>query len=321
VLAGDFDEFGVEVGVEDLFFVVAGESDDAAEGVGDEAAAPELDARLRSVVAGAAEFDGGGVAVGGDGFEFDVAVLVAYAVDCADEDSVGDGVGALGGLPGFILGGAELFFFGGVPADGGGEEEDLGAFEGGEAGAFGIPLVPADEGADGAGGGAGGFEAEVAGGEVELFVVERVVGDVHLAVEVGDGAIFFDGDGGVVVQARRSPFEKAGYEDDAGLAADAGEDIGGGAWDGLGEIEEGVFFALAEVLGTEELREADEGGSLAGGFVDALGGLVEVDAGVRIAGHLNEGDTLGRCFSHGSPFYLIGWWADDGHQGWNVAAT
>ena len=73
----------------------------------------------------------------------------------ADEDSVGDGVGALGGLPGFVLGGAELLFFGGVPADGGGEEEDLGSAEGGEAGAFGVPLVPADEGADGAGGGAG----------------------------------------------------------------------------------------------------------------------------------------------------------------------
>ena len=102
------------------------------------------------VVAGAVEFYGGGVAVGGGDFEFDVAVLVAYAVDGADEDSVGDGVGALGGLPGVVLGGAELFFFGGVPADGGGEEEDLGSAEGGEAGAFGVPLVPADESADGA---------------------------------------------------------------------------------------------------------------------------------------------------------------------------
>ena len=191
MLAGDFDEFGVEVGDEDLFFVVAGLGEDAAEGVGDEAAAPELDAGVRGVVAGAVEFDGGGVAVGGGDFEFDVAVLVAYAVDGADEDSVGDGVGALGGLPGVVLGGAELFFFGGVPADGGGEEEDLGAAEGGEAGAFGIPLVPADQGADGALRGLRGFEAEVAGGEVELLVVEGVVGDVHLAVDVGDACRLF----------------------------------------------------------------------------------------------------------------------------------
>ncbi len=196
---------------------MAGQGDDAAEGVGYEAAAPELDAGAGGVVAGAAEFDRGGVAVGGGGFEFDVAVLVAYAVDGADEDSVGDGVGALGGLPGFVLGCAKLFLLGGVPADGGGEEEDFGALERGEAGAFGVPLVPADEGADGAGGGAGGFEAEVAGGEVELLVVERVVGDVHLAVEVGDAAVLFDGDGGVVVEAGGAALEEAGDEDDAGL--------------------------------------------------------------------------------------------------------
>jgi len=77
-------------------------------------------------------------------------VLVAYAVDGAGEDPVGDGVGALGCLPGFVLGGAELFFFGGVPAYGGGEEEDFCSAECGEASAFGVPLVPADEGADGA---------------------------------------------------------------------------------------------------------------------------------------------------------------------------
>ena len=77
---------------------MAGLGEDAAEGVGDEASAPELDARGGGVIAGAAEFYGGWVAVGGGDFEFDVAVLVAYSVDGADEDSVGDGVGALGGL-------------------------------------------------------------------------------------------------------------------------------------------------------------------------------------------------------------------------------
>ncbi len=71
-----------------------------------------------------------------------------------------------------------------------------------------------------------------------------------------------------------------------------------------------MVFALAEVLGAEELGEADEGGPLASGFVDALGGFVEVDAGVRIAGHLDEGDAFCRCISHGSPSYLIGRWTD-----------
>jgi hypothetical protein len=52
VLAGYFDEFGIEVGDEDLFFVVAGFGEDAAEGVGDEAASPELEAGCGRVVAG-----------------------------------------------------------------------------------------------------------------------------------------------------------------------------------------------------------------------------------------------------------------------------
>src|SRR5215469_18706646 len=103
------------------------------------------------MVAGAAEFDVGGVAVRDRGAEFDVAVLVAYAVDRADEDSVGDGMGALSGLPGVVLGCSEFLFFRWVPADGGGKEEDLGAFERGEACAFGVPLVPPHERSDGTG--------------------------------------------------------------------------------------------------------------------------------------------------------------------------
>ena len=168
---------GVEVGVEDLFLVVGGLGEDAAEGVGDEAAAPELEAAAACGRRGLASLTP---------LWIDVAVLVADAVDGADEDAVGDGVGALDGLPGVVLALAELGLFAGVPADGGGEEEGFGALERGDAGAFGVPLVPADERADGAGGGVLGQEAEVAGGEVELLVVERVVGDVHLAVDGGD---------------------------------------------------------------------------------------------------------------------------------------
>ena len=158
----------------------------------------------------------------------------------------------------------------------------------------------------GPGGGLRGFEAEVAGGEVELLVVERVVGDVHLAVGVGDAAVFFDGDGGVVIEAGGAAFEEAGDEDDAGFAADAGEGVGGGAGNGFGEAEEGVVFALAEVLGAEELGEADELGALAGGFVDALGGLVQIELGVGGAGHLDEGDAFGvRAFVVGGHGCLL----------------
>lgn len=44
VLARGFDEGGIEIGGEDLFFIVRGLGEDAAEWVGDEASAPELEA-------------------------------------------------------------------------------------------------------------------------------------------------------------------------------------------------------------------------------------------------------------------------------------
>jgi len=147
----------------------------------------------------------------------------------------------------------------------------------------------------------GRFESEVAGGEVELLVIEGVVGDVHLAIHVGDAAVLLDRDGGVVIEAGGSALEERGDEDNAGLAADAGEDVGGGAGNGFREIEEGVVFALAEVLRAEELGEADEGGSLTGSLVDALGSLVEVELGVRGAGHLDEGDAFRGVLSHDFP--------------------
>ena len=74
----------------------------------------------------------------------------------------------------------------GMPADRGRIEEDRRAAQRGEARALGIPLVPADERADPPGLRVEGLEAEVAGREVELLVEERVVGDVHLAVEARD---------------------------------------------------------------------------------------------------------------------------------------
>ena len=101
-----------------------------------------------------------------------------------------------------------------------------------------------------------------------------------------------------MIEAWGAAFEEAGYKDDAGFAAYAGEDVGGGAGDGFGEAEEVVVFALAEVLGAEELGEADDIGAKAGGFVDTLCGFVEVELGVGGAGHLDKGDALVRGFSH-----------------------
>ncbi len=71
----------------------------------------------------------------------------------------------------------------GMPADGGGIEQDLRAGKRGQARGFGIPLIPADQRRDAARSGYRSAEAEIAGREVVFFEIERVVGDVHLAIE------------------------------------------------------------------------------------------------------------------------------------------
>ena len=289
VAASVFKEFGVDLGDEDLFPVVGGLGDDPAEGVGDEGAAPEFQAGVGRVRAGALHQRA---------VVLDVAVLVADTVNGTDEDAVGDGVGALHGLPGGVLGFAELFLFRRMPADGGWVKEGFRTHEGGDAGSLGIPLVPADEGSDGPVRGALGAEPEIAGGEIKLFVIERVVGDVHLAVDAGEvvrcGAGVVEDGGSVVVETGGAALEQGSYQYDFFIFDDLAEDGGGGSGDGLGGVEESVLFALAEVLGAEELREADDIGTGAGGLADEFGCLVEVVESVYAAGHLNEGDFFVR---------------------------
>jgi len=266
VAADFFDAGAVTFDDEDFFGGVAGFGEGDAEGVGDEGVAPEFEALVRGT------------------FEAD-------AIDGGDEDAVGDGVGALDGLPGIDLLGAVLGFFGGMPADGGGVEEDIGALEGGEAGAFGVPLIPADEDADAAKGGIEVAEAEVAGGEVELFEVEGVVGDVHLAIEPGDFAIGIEDGGGVVIEAAGAFLEEAGDEDDAEFAGDGAEGGGGGAGNGFGEVEEFGGLLTAEVLGAEEFLKTDDLRAAGGGFAGLEDGFFEVFGGVGGARHLDEADA------------------------------
>ncbi len=57
---------------------------------------------------------------------------------------------------------------------------------------------------------------------------------------------------------------------------------------GLGEVEEGGVLALAEVLGQEELRQADDLGATGGGLADVLDGTLEVLLRLGRAAHLHQ---------------------------------
>jgi hypothetical protein len=88
-----------------------------------------------------------------------------------------------------------------VPADAGGIENDLRAAERGETRALGIPLVPANLDADFAVFRGEIRKAEIAGGKIKFFVVERVVGDVHFAVFAEEAAVGVENRAGIVVDA------------------------------------------------------------------------------------------------------------------------
>ena len=89
---------------------------------------------------------------------------------------------ALDGPPRIELRGAELRLLARMPADTGRIKNHLSTPERGDPRSLRIPLVPANLHADASVPGVEIWEAEIAGSEVKLFVIQRIVRDVHLAV-------------------------------------------------------------------------------------------------------------------------------------------
>ncbi len=100
-----------------------------------------------------------------------------------------------------------------MPADAGGIKNHLSALQRGEARALWIPLIPADLNADAAIGGVEIRESQIAGREIKLFVIQRIIGDVHLAVFAEKRAIGVQDGAGVVVNAGGAPFEQGNDQD------------------------------------------------------------------------------------------------------------
>ncbi len=159
-----------------------------------------------------------------------------------------------------------------------------------ESRAFGIPLVPAHQSTDPADGGVEGAVAEVARSEVILFVVQGIVGDVHLAIEPEQGAVSVENDRGVVIDAGSALLKERGDEDNAklfGQRCQTGCDRPG---NGLGEIEQGGVLALAEILGLKKLGQADDLRSPRGRLMDFVDGALKILVGIGRGRHLYESD-------------------------------
>src|SRR5260370_4016567 len=94
-----------------------------------------------------------------------------------------------------------------VPDDRGGIEKNVRALQRGQACAFRIPLVPAHQRAHASIFRIKSLEAEIAGREVELFVVKRIVGDVHLAIDALESALGIKNRLAVLLETCRTPVE------------------------------------------------------------------------------------------------------------------
>ena len=135
-------------------------------------------------------------------------------------------------------------------------------------------------------------EAQIAGREVEFFEVQRIVRDVHLAIDAGDLAIGSNHGRGVVIESRAAPFEKRRNDDDAELARQLARAY---PWTGPG-----IASASANSSAFSSRQKYCERNSSCRQTICApLGGrlanlplrFLQVLVGVQSAAHLHQADT------------------------------
>ena len=183
-------------------------------------------------------------------------------------------------------------FSDGMPADGGGIEQHLRAAQRRQARGFRIPLVPADQRRDARVARVEAAEAQVAGREVVFFEVQRVVGDVHLAVDAQQRAVGVDHQRGVVIHARRAPLEQRA--DDRRRPARA-PGARSSRWWGREWARPGRTGRASSSRQKYCERNSSCTQTIcaprAGGFADAPLGFGQILGGIERAGHLDQADA------------------------------
>ncbi|MNI36177.1 hypothetical protein D3C73_902200 [compost metagenome] len=173
--------------------------------------------------------------------------FMAHAVAAEHRHAVGHGMATVAQHPGVALAGLLVLHVIRVPADRGGVEQQFRTGQRHQPRRFRVPLVPAHQHAKAADRSVDRLEADVARGEVELFVETRVIGNVHLAVLAQQRAVLLEDHGGVVVQAGSAALEQRADQHHAVLLRQRAQALGARARDRLGQVEFIDRFVLAEV--------------------------------------------------------------------------
>src|SRR5437879_3739336 len=179
-----------------------------------------------------------------------------------------------------------------MPANCSWVEEDIRAFKSSEARAFRIPLVPTDERADLAEGRVEGFKSEVAGSEIKLFVVKRIVRNMHLPVNAFQSPVRIEHGSGVVIEAACAFLKDRRNDYNFGFSGDVSDCLRCRAGNRLGEIEQRSVFALTEILRAEQLRQAYDLRAQFCGLAYFRAGTGEVVVRIWRTAHLNQANAV-----------------------------
>ncbi len=184
---------------------------------------------------------------------------------------------------------APLLALGAEPADGGGVKQHVGPLERGEAGRFGIPLIPADEHTQLGKTRVKHLITAIAGGEIELLVKMGVFGNVVFAVFAQQSAVGVHHHRRVVIETLGAFFKQAGHQHHAQFRRQFLQVIGGGARNGLGQSERFVVVTLAKITAQKEFLRDDDLGPRSGSLTNERLAVALVQRRVFGAGVLQQG--------------------------------
>ena len=217
--------------------------------------------------------------------------LDAHAIRSSHKESVGDRMTAHHCLPCGILTGTVDLAFAGNPANRSRIEQQLGPLHRGQTSGFGIPLIPANADTD--------FgvlrleceEPQIAWGEVEFFVVQRIIRDVHLAVHTGDRTVGIQHNCGIVIQTVCTLFKQRHHDHNMQLLCNLLQRRGCWPGDRLSQLKPRVIFGLAWVLRVEDFLQTDDLSSLSGRFANLHDRATEIVRWRITTNHLHQTDA------------------------------
>ena len=227
-----------------------------------------------------------------------VAMLNPNAIDRGHIDPVRDRVRPLNRLPGIVLRCPVLLFLVGMPANSRRIKQHIGSLQRGDACTLRIPLVPAHQRANLPRRRIERAKTQVAGREIELLVVQRIVRDVHFAVQSRNRSVIFENRRRVVIEPRGAPLEQRRYDDDLLLPCHRAQLLRARPGNRLGQIEQRDILALTKILRAKQLRQADDIRALPRRLPHALRGLLQIGVRIRSAAHLHQPDAKFAFFCH-----------------------